>query len=227
MAVLITKKKLTTKNERMLYMKIKELVQAAHQNAISKGWWEEERTYSELITLTHSEVSEALEDVRNGHNPNEMWYEYKNWDGRILKSDIAKTHLYNPHTDVSTKEIGKPCGVPSELADICIRIFDIAGKYGWGEALEEAVEDFKDAEFEDWWISSSFSEKLSPIHLALSNSWESSKQDDEHLQITSLAGVIVMVDDICKRYKIDLEKAIAEKMAYNATRPQRHGGKVL
>lgn len=135
---------------------ITELVHAAHNNAVSKGWWEEERSFAELIALMHSELSEALEDIRNGKKPDEVWYEYKNWDGRTLKSDLAQTHLYNPHTDISTKEIGKPCGVPSELADVVIRVFDACGRYG-----------------------------------------------------------------------IDLETAITEKMAYNATRPQRHGGKKL
>jgi NTP pyrophosphatase (non-canonical NTP hydrolase) len=104
---------------------IGELVKSAHQNAVNKGWYEEPRTFGDMIALIHSELSEALEDYRIGHNPNKVWYEGK-----------------------------KPCGIPIELADACIRIFDMCGYFG-----------------------------------------------------------------------IDLEKAIREKMAYNATRPQRHGGK--
>ncbi|QJC52740.1 hypothetical protein HGI30_15000 [Paenibacillus albicereus] len=108
--------------------RINDLVNAAHQNAISKGWWDEDRSFGEIIALIHSEASEALEDFRVGKQPDEVWYE--NGD--------------------------KPCGIPSELADIVIRVLDAAGRYG-----------------------------------------------------------------------IDLESIIAEKMAYNATRPVRHGGKVL
>ncbi|SYX85925.1 hypothetical protein [Paenibacillus alvei] len=119
---------------------INELVKEAHKNAVSKGWWEEERSFGEIIALIHSEASEALEDYRNGHKVTGEWYQHKT-DGYSV---MQLTDEY------------KPCGIPSELADIVIRVFDACGRYG-----------------------------------------------------------------------IDLEKAIAEKMAYNATRPQRHGGKVL
>ncbi|WFR64178.1 hypothetical protein P9222_08390 [Paenibacillus amylolyticus] len=44
---------------------------------------------------------------------------------------------------------------------------------------------------------------------------------------SELADIVIRVLDVCGHYGIDLEKAIQEKMAYNATRPQRHGGKVL
>lgn len=84
-----------------------------HYLSIEKGWWEEcfnnnndssadfsvekaQKTIPEKLALIHSEVSEALEDYRNG----------------FLKLNI---------------ENGKPVGFPSELADIVIRVYDLAG----------------------------------------------------------------------------------------------------
>lgn len=113
--------------ERMFAMNIAEAVKAAHQNAIDKGWYEEPKSFGDMIALMHSELSEALEDYRNGYKFTETYFEGE-----------------------------KPCGIPTELADVVIRIFDACGYLG-----------------------------------------------------------------------IDLEAAIKLKMAYNATRPQRHGGKVL
>lgn len=37
----------------------------AHSNAIAKGWWDRDRHDGELIALMHSELSEALEALRN------------------------------------------------------------------------------------------------------------------------------------------------------------------
>jgi NTP pyrophosphatase (non-canonical NTP hydrolase) len=143
-------------NGRMAMSKtINQLVQDAHQNAVSKGWWEEDRSFGEIIALIHSEASEALEDYREGYQPTEMWYEWTDPNGEKLEFAEHETEIIDslgkPHY-----VYGKPCGIPSELADIVIRVFDACGRYG-----------------------------------------------------------------------INLEKAIAEKMAYNATRPHKHGGKVI
>jgi NTP pyrophosphatase (non-canonical NTP hydrolase) len=40
--------------------------QEVHFNAIEKGWWASERNKAELIALAHSELSEALEALREG-----------------------------------------------------------------------------------------------------------------------------------------------------------------
>ncbi len=91
---------------------IPELIKEAHQNAIEHGWWEEERTFGEQIALMHSELSEALEEYRNGQQPDEIY------------TSEEKTGF-------------KPEGIPAELADVVIRIFDTCGKYGID--LENAI----------------------------------------------------------------------------------------
>lgn len=40
----------------------------AFANAIAKGWWSQPRSDGEMIALMHSELSEALEGLRQ-HNP--------------------------------------------------------------------------------------------------------------------------------------------------------------
>lgn len=42
---------------------------------------------------------------------------------------------------------------------------------------------------------------------------------------SELADVIIRIGDLCGYLGIDLEAAVTEKMAYNATRTHRHGGK--
>lgn len=42
-----------------------------------------------------------------------------------------------------------------------------------------------------------------------------------------LADTVIRILDGCELYKIDIEKAIREKMQFNRTRDYRHGNKVL
>ncbi len=44
---------------------IKNLIKECHRVAQNKGWWDEPRNDGELIALMHSELSEALEALRN------------------------------------------------------------------------------------------------------------------------------------------------------------------
>lgn len=48
-------------------MEIKTLVAKAHENAVKHGFWEPTLPFGTAIALIHSELSEALEEERNGN----------------------------------------------------------------------------------------------------------------------------------------------------------------
>lgn len=73
------------------------------------------------LMLMVSELAEALEDFRKNHAPNEYWYEMP--DGTITQT-ADRDPTRNPGT-----MLNKPCGIPSEIADVIIRAFDFCGKY--------------------------------------------------------------------------------------------------
>ncbi len=113
-------------------LNLNEICAAAYNNSARKGFWDDHpvgplppETIASKLALIHSEISEALEDARDGKMDSR-------WDLN-----------------------GKPVGFGSELADIIIRVGDLAGRMG-----------------------------------------------------------------------IDLEREVANKMVFNATRPHKHGRKI-
>lgn len=113
-------------------MSINSLATEIHRTAIQKGWWAGEgRDVGTVLCLIHSEVSEALEEWRNGYGFTEIRWE---------PTGAGRT---------------KPEGFPIEMADVIIRVLDA-----------------------------------------------------------------------CARWHIDIDDAVSVKMAYNETRPFRHGGKI-
>lgn len=81
-------------------MSMRDLQKEIHKNAVEHGWWTSPPEIGTLLALVHSEVSEALEDARHGD---------------------FRTRI---------EEDGKPCGFPSELADVVIRVMDISEHMG-------------------------------------------------------------------------------------------------
>ena len=78
---------------------------AIHQYAKGKGWWEPDRprTFGDLLTLVNCELSEAYEEFRANRGMTEV-YENEGKPGKLE-------------------------GIPVELADAVIRIFDMCAYY--------------------------------------------------------------------------------------------------
>jgi NTP pyrophosphatase (non-canonical NTP hydrolase) len=87
-------------------MQLDEITKIVHDNAVAKGWWDDTpefplRSDGDCLMLMVTELAEAMEELRDGHAPHEIYF----------KGD-------------------KPEGVPVELADTIIRICDFAGRHG-------------------------------------------------------------------------------------------------
>lgn len=108
-----------------------ELAKEVHQNAVEHGWWDEPRTFGEIVALCHSELSEALEEFRAGRPM--VWKECFAKDP--VDSDTVwcgapeTQECYSLLKDKECEYRGeKPEGIAVEMADCIIRILDWAGK---------------------------------------------------------------------------------------------------
>lgn len=102
---------------------LNELRNAALHIAEEHGF--QDATVGEDLALIHSEVSEALEDYRQGFVPAQFRYLDKN-----------KGEFYDKQQP-NGEPMLKPVGIPSEMADIVIRVLHFCGKHGID--LERAV----------------------------------------------------------------------------------------
>ncbi len=174
-------------------MNLADLQREAHSIALSKGWWDEERTFGDLIADVHLGLSKGLEAYRSG-----------NIDGHAF-------------------------GVASELADVVIRVADMAEHYGVDLAARIASLSLLSRPGEGL---DTFGDWITACHAWLSDTFRSYGNETRGIDLpgTWLIGMgmlIKCIQAMAAHYGIDLDAAIEAKLEYNRTRPYRHGGKAL
>ena len=206
-------------------MNLSELQKEAHAIAVAHGWWDEERTFGDLIALVHSELSEALEAYREQLLESWVITPSAHVEGdSVVTSDEVDTKAY-PVRIGSVPET-KYSGVAFELADVVIRVADMAEHYGYSLDPDESIEDWDALDVCLAWLGS-FGDWIAQLHWITAEPTSYKVVASEHLVINALASLIVGVQRMTAHYGIDLDAAIEAKMEYNRTRSYRHGGKAL
>ena len=203
-------------------MKMNKFASEVHQNAVEHGWWDEERSFGEIIALCHSELSEALEEYR-AKRP--MVY-------FVVEMDDGKggTYLAIREDIISEEDFAgeKPEGIAVELADCIIRILDWYGKEGLDTdalLLEAGIITMCDLPTP---VYGSFGDFIVLLHNLLSMAYACwCNASGISASALRLAKCIREIMEWAKENGVDMEHILDMKHEYNKGRPYRHGGKVL
>ena len=182
----------------IVLMNIEAIQHEANEAARQVGWGDgPERSFAEHLLLMHAEITEVYDEFDSGHGPTQI-YEHN----------------------------GKPEGIPIELADVCIRICDYLLTIGL------SLSDFVDRNQET--IVGNYNAPLPSLvarwHRYLSQALELWRKGGEPNDPASgiadrLAALWVDIQGWFQYHEMDMEQVIRRKIAFNATRPYRHGGK--
>lgn len=202
------------------------LIKRCHGMAKEKGWWEKDRSFPEVRMLILSELFEAFEEIRKG---TPMIYQIK---GSSTLTPFDKGF------DKSTK----PEGLAIEIADVIIRVCDFLGSFDESvlngisgkfltENLFEASSDIEQMFPRKIRNAKTEAEKMDAIVLlmyALDNDIASVESNNVADQLKAACAFSLMITlSYLYKDKFDIAGAVEMKLAYNKTRPHRHGGKLL
>jgi NTP pyrophosphatase (non-canonical NTP hydrolase) len=99
---------------------LNELSKDIHQNAVDKGFWDNNREVGTLLMLIVSEISEAMEADRNGRYADLSTHDDRVRSNHGLTKDVPD--YFNHSFETLIKDTFE-----DELADTIIRILDLCG----------------------------------------------------------------------------------------------------
>lgn len=189
-------------------MTINELIETAHTDAKAKGWWDEPRNTGELLMLIVSECGKALEAHRKGRQA-----DLKRFDGMFVPQGFSPLDEDPPmfREDPRFFVWHIKDTFEDELADIVIRIVDLCGHFKM--------------DFEDWIPQASAADPSLNIGEWLLQATKRISRFDEAgtMRYELVRQTVSVIFMIACAHNIDLWRHIKLKLAYNRTRPHKHG----
>lgn len=198
-------------------MNLNDFAKEVHENSISHGWWDEERSDGTLRSLMHAELSEALEEYR-AKRP--MVWHLCSLGGMCETQNV---HQWDVGCDHCTPKMRKPEGVAVELIDFVIRALDtMAAK---DVRMEEP--DAENLMIEYRFMVMDKETLTKPLDLPdLVDALHYYTAVNCKYAWFGLPDVVGMALAWVGMQGLDSVAIMLEKHEYNKTRPYKHGGKV-
>lgn len=192
-------------------IKLNELRDKAYQNAVAHGWHEEDKSDSHWLCLVISELMEAVEADRKGkHSDIDNYNRYIN--GMTIETNTERPFMVA--YDMFIKD-----SVEEELADVCIRIFDLAGLRNV-DLSSVSLPISNSAEHINCRKALTFTEWCYDVTRVIA------RYDKNNYPIGYLfVGILQEMCCISEIIGFDLLWHIEQKMKYNELRPYKHGNK--
>lgn len=185
------------------------------ENNVAKGWRSAaggpgENTLGDYIALLHTETAEGVEEFRDHRTADAT---------RPVCGRAASGEEPCPEHGPS-----KPEGVGSEFADLVIRLLDTGDVFGFtvfGPDFELGDVADLDPRASDPDLPElvTFGDHMAWIDRRIDRMWTDT--------VIAPAYALRAVVTVARKYGVDLDFEYARKVAYNRTRPYRHGGRAL
>ena len=192
-------------------MNLSDLQKEAHAIVKAKGLWDKAVTFGDCIVLVHSELSEALEAYRKHGLEHPEFV-------TVLVDDVPATYRTHALPEGWTL---KPHPVASELADVVIRVADMAEWYGVDLSKYNVppVGKHPNRSFGTW---------IAGIHWYLGAAFQAGAYQWGHEEaldfpsgqewVDRLGRTVQEVLNMAAHYGIDLDAAIEVKLEYMRSR---------
>lgn len=183
----------------------------AYKNSVAHGWHEEKLSNEHFLCLVISELMEAVEADRKGKRA--QVEKFKEWQGNSIPlTEETRQRRFNEDFEAYIKG-----SVEEELADACIRLFDLSGlnDINLGEISMDELNDSY------WFPYFSFTEYMYYFTSQLCNPEEIHLRTLDNVVRCTLKEILVF----CVKRNIDIFWHIEQKIKYNQSRDYKHGGK--